>query len=219
MINTTNYGLNIAQGSDIVNPLIVDNPNYETIDRAMFANKNASVQTAVELKSGSIHVLTRNVTSANVFKFVATSDFTAGETFTVDGVQVTAYTTNSQPLTTNCYRIGATVICALNDTVLTVFVSGVEAGVASDSEKLGGQLPAYYAKQSDMTTAQQNIVTISGLATGALQKTGGVMTGTVTGATSPNDSVSQFRNSVIAVAGTDPTTLNVPVGTIIFILK
>ena len=32
MTTTTYYDLNIVEGTDIVNPLIVDNPNYEKID-------------------------------------------------------------------------------------------------------------------------------------------------------------------------------------------
>ena len=34
MTNTTYYNLNIVEGTDIVNPLTVDNPNYEKIDEA-----------------------------------------------------------------------------------------------------------------------------------------------------------------------------------------
>ena len=35
MTTTENYNLNIVEGSDNVNPLVVDNPNYETIDTIM----------------------------------------------------------------------------------------------------------------------------------------------------------------------------------------
>lgn len=144
MTQTEHFNLNIVTGSDIVNPLVVDNPNYEAIDKAMWANAIATIGTATELKNGSVHALTRANKDSNMFRFVATSDFTSGETFTVDGVQVTAYTTNAQPLVTNAYRIGASVLCCLVGTVLTMFVV-TPIAVAEDANKLGGQEPSYYA--------------------------------------------------------------------------
>lgn len=154
MRNTTHYNLNIVEGTDIVNPLVVDNPNYEAIDEAMWDNAVTGIPLATELKGGTIHAITRSNREASMFRFVATSDFVAGETFTVDGVQVTAYTTNSAPLATNAYRIGASVIGCLVDTVLTLFVA-TPISVAEDSEKLGGQLPSYYAKQSALDSVSQ----------------------------------------------------------------
>ena len=91
MRNTTHYNLNIVEGTDIVNPLVVDNPNYEAIDEAMWNNAVTGIPLATELKGGTIHAITRSNREASMFRFVATSDFVAGETFTVDGVQVTAY--------------------------------------------------------------------------------------------------------------------------------
>lgn len=154
MRNTTHYNLNIVEGTDIVNPLVVDNPNYEAIDEAMWNNAVAGIPLATELKGGTIHAITRSNREASMFRFVATSDFVAGETFTVDGVQVTAYTTNSVPLATNAYRIGASVIGCLVDTVLTLFVA-TPITTAEDSEKLGGQLPNYYATQTGLEAVSQ----------------------------------------------------------------
>ena len=154
MRNTTHYNLNIVEGTDIVNPLVVDNPNYEAIDEAMWNNAVAGIPLATELKGGTIHAITRSNRDASMFRFVATSDFVAGETFTVDGVQVTAYTTNSEPLATNAYRIGASVIACLVGTVLTLFVA-TPIAVAEDSEKLGGQLPSYYAPQTALDAVSE----------------------------------------------------------------
>lgn len=219
MQNTTNYNLKIVQGSDIVNPLVIDNPNYETIDTAMFENKNSGVQMATEILSGSVHVLTRTVAGANTFKFVATSDFTSGETFTVDGVQVTAYTTNSQPLQTNAFRIGTTVLCSLHNTVLTMFVSGMTGStVAEDSEKLGGELPNYYAKQGDMSNVQENQTNMSQAILNKVSKSGDTMNGALVGSEAV-DTIAQFRNFVVYPSGTVVDSLNVPNGTIICILK
>ena len=170
MTNTANYNLNIVQGSDLVNPLIQTNPNFETIDSAMKANADRGVQLATELKSGSVHRITRTNPSAPVFYFIATTDYVAGETFTVDSVQCTAYTTDGQPLTTNAYRIGAKVIGIITGTVITFLVSSGQAAIASDSERLGGELPAYYGTASSVTTAQNTADRAATLAGNAIPK-------------------------------------------------
>lgn len=170
MTNTTNYNLNIVQGSDLVNPLIQTNPNFETIDSAMKANADRGVQLATELKSGSVHRITRTNTSAPVFYFVATTDYVAGETFTVDSVQCTAYTTDGQPLTNNAYRIGMKVIGIITGTVITFLVSAGQAAVASDSLMLGGQLPAYYATASGLAATDQTATAAATLAGNAIPK-------------------------------------------------
>lgn len=153
MLTSTHYNLNIVEGTDLVNPLTVDNPNYQAIDTAMYENSLRSVPVATELKSGTVHAITRTNTNAPMFRFVATSDFVAGETFTVDGTQVTAYTTDSQPLTSNSYRIGVTVLACLVGTIMTVFVSSGSVTTARNAERLGGELPAYYGTRTDVASA------------------------------------------------------------------
>lgn len=159
---STHYELNLVTGTDKVNPLIYDVPNYEIIDGAMHENHLASVGTATELKSGSVHALTLADSGVKTFIFTATSDFVSGETFTVNGAQVTAYTTDSQPLTTNCYRIGTSVLAHLEGTILTVYVSSGSSSTAEDSEKLGGHTPDYFATASKVaevdTLAQASAV-------------------------------------------------------------
>ena len=125
MRKTTNYELNIADGSDRYNHLTIDNPNYEKIDTTMKANEDSAVQTATELKSGTVHAITRNKPNASMFRFVATSDFTSGETFTVDGQQVTALLPNGATLGTGAYHINANVLCCLVGTNMTVYTIGV----------------------------------------------------------------------------------------------
>lgn len=154
MTNTNHFNLNKPEGSDLYNHLTIDNPNMDIIDAAMYDNEIHSVGDAAELKSGSVHSITRMNGDTSVFKFTATSDFVAGETFTLDGEQVTVYTTDAQPLPTNAYRIGATVLCAVSGSVVTMYVQAAPA-IAQDSEKLGGQLPDYYGKASDVTSAVQ----------------------------------------------------------------
>ena len=144
---TDNYELNLVEGSDIVNPLVQDVPNYEAIDAAMFDNKEHSVGVATELKTGTVHSLTRQNADAAVFRFTATSDYTVGDTFEVDGVQVSALLVDGTTLPNRCYIIGSEVLASLKGTLLTVYANRT---TASDSDRLGGQLPAYYATDADL---------------------------------------------------------------------
>ena len=118
---TTNFGLNIVEGTDIVNPLIYDNPNYNKIDEQMFKNQNSALQKANYSKSGTVHQIVRVVPTANAFYFVASSNFNVGDTFTIDGGAVTATLPNGEGLQNNAFVINATVICVLNGSALTVF--------------------------------------------------------------------------------------------------
>lgn len=153
MNSSTYYGLNLAEGSDIVNPLIIDVPNYEKIDEVMHDNATASVGLATELLTGTVHALVRSNDETAVFRFIATANFTAGDTFTVDGVQVTALLPTGEPLGTGAYVINANVLCILTGTLLTMYVPSGAVAVAEDSNKLGGELPSYYGTASDVNQA------------------------------------------------------------------
>lgn len=170
MTNTPNYNLNIVEGTDYVNPLTQTNPNFETIDTEMKRNADNSVTLATELKTGTVHALVRANPSASTFRFVATSDFNVGDTFTVDGTQVTALQTTGQPLTDKSFVINANVLCVLTGTVLTLFVQG-GASKAEDSDKLGGQLPNYYATAVQVEDARQSAISAGEVANEALNKT------------------------------------------------
>lgn len=120
---TTNFNLNKPEGTDLYNHLTVDNPNMDTIDATMQANKLASVGAATELVSGTVHAITRSDSNQNIFKFKATGDFKAGDTITVDGVSVNAYTTGGQQLLDDAYVLSAQVLCILDGTSLWVLVN------------------------------------------------------------------------------------------------
>lgn len=157
MLKTDNYELNIAQGTDIVNPLVMDNPNYQKIDKVMKDNEIRGIGTATELKTGSIHAITVPA-QYTTFKFVATSDFTAGETFTLNGKQVTGYNTNQQPLATNAYRIGATVLCSYIDRTSTItFYTIAPAGIAEDSKALEGHPASYFAVRGNTNQTLEQV--------------------------------------------------------------
>lgn len=159
MLQTDNYDLNIVQGTDIVNPLVVDNPNYQKIDKIMKDNEIRGIGTATELKTGSIHAITVPA-QYTTFKFVATSDFIAGETFTLNGKQVTGYTTNQQTLATNAYRIGATVLCSYIDRTSTLTLYTIApAGKAEDSAALDGHPASYFAVRGNTNQTLEQVNT------------------------------------------------------------
>ena len=161
MQTTDNYNLKVYEGSDLFNPLTVENPNTEALDLILKAISDQAVGTATELTTGTVHALTRSNSDQALFRFTATSNFVAGDTFTVDTIQVSALTINGQALPDGAYLAGAEVLCALVGTRLTVY--GVRGStVADDSLKLGGELPSYYGKATDVTLAQ-NTANAAGL--------------------------------------------------------
>ena len=166
MRKTTNYELNIAEGSDRYNHLTIDNPNYEKIDTTMKENEDSAVQTATELKSGTVHAITRNKPNASMFRFVATSDFTSGETFTVDGQQVTALLPNGATLGTGAYHINANVLCCLVGTNMTVYTIGVAENV--DASTLEGHNADYFATADALNDVRQTATSAGVVANNAI---------------------------------------------------
>lgn len=150
METTTNYGLKKYQAGDLFNPLTVNNPNVDDIDVDMKAISDRAVGRATELVSQGVHAITVLDTDCKTIKWVATANFTAGETFTVNGIQCNAYLPSGEALGTNAFVSGAQVIASLNDdnSAMTVYVPQGAVAVASDSERLGGKLPAYYATKA-----------------------------------------------------------------------
>ena len=129
---TTNYNLGLVEGTDLVNPLTQMNPNFSDLDTIIKGVSDKTVTTATEITVGTVHGLTRANTSANVFQWTATANFTTGDTFTVDGVTVTALKTDGTVLQTGEYIIGAAVLAILDGTRLTIFVAPKVSQSASD---------------------------------------------------------------------------------------
>ena len=121
MTNTTYYNLNIVEGTDIVNPLIVDNPNYQKIDEVMHDNAVSGVTLATEIANATVHAITRENSECAVIRFIATSNWKAGDTVTVDGVPVTALLPSGETLPDGAYVINANVLCVLTGTNLTIY--------------------------------------------------------------------------------------------------
>ena len=160
MKTTANYALQIPEATDTVNLLTQNYPNFETIDTAMKANKDAAITTATEVKTGTNHAIIRSNTDSSMFRFVATSNMVAGDTFTVDSVVCTATTPNGQSLGAGAFVINQNVLCCLTGTLLTIYAGGSSASeveLAKNAEKLGGELPEYYGTADAVTANTQAI--------------------------------------------------------------
>lgn len=153
-----NYGYVIPVGSDAVNLLPQMAANFSDIDTDLKNVSDDAIGSATELLTGSVHSLTRSDTDRDVFTFVATSDFTAGETFEVDGVQVTAKTPDGQNLSTGAYVINSGVLCLLNGTLLTVIVNPSKA---LDADKLDGHDSSYFATAGDLSVLDNQVGAVS----------------------------------------------------------
>ena len=159
---TDNYNLIICDGTDVVNPLTQIFPNFSDLDDILRNIANTGITTATELVTGTVHALTRSDANVSVFRFQATSNFTSGETFTVDGAQVTALDVSGETLKTGAYIVGSMVLCELRDTLLTVYVSG-----GSDADTLEGHPASYFATATGLSTvdgkANANKILIDGI--------------------------------------------------------
>lgn len=151
MRTSEHFNLNLVEGTDLVNPLTQDVPNYEAIDAAMFANQSASIGTATELKTGTIHALTRANANTHVFRFTASSRFASGDTMTVDGVSVTVTAPNGTALVDGAYIVGSTVLCSLVGQLLTIYT----VANAPDAEKLQGHDADYFATAEGLTQVNE----------------------------------------------------------------
>ena len=164
MQNTDNFNLKIYEGEDLFNPLVVENVNAQTIDTQMKKNENHTVGDATELVSGTVHALKRLTPDTPMLRFTATSKFTAGDTFTVDGVQVSALTVSGEQLPDGAYIIGSEVLAYLKGTLLTFFTSQGTINTAQNALKLGGNTPEYYATATAVQQAQDTATAAGNLA-------------------------------------------------------
>lgn len=178
MRNTDNFDLSLYEGTDKFNPLTVENSNIEKIDEQMAKNYAGTVGVATELKSGTVHSLTRS-DDTPVFRFIATSNYAAGDTFTVDGIQVSGLLADGRTLSDGAYVINSNVLCCLTGTVLTFYVTAGSVETADNSLKLGGELPAYYGKASEVAQASSVAQAASVLVNSLNDKLTALPTGTL----------------------------------------
>ena len=182
MNQSTNYNFNLPEGTDLVNLLTQLIPNWSNLDTLLKGVEDQAFTNCTEVVSLGVHAITRSNADGKILKWIASANYTAGDTFTVDGNLVSAATASGEALATNAIVSGAVIIAALNadESAMTIFVTGTN--VASDSAKLGGELPSYYATASDMSDAQSDITDLDNLM--GSTSISAIGDGTVTGAIS-----------------------------------
>ena len=182
MNQSTNYNFNLPEGTDLVNLLTQLIPNWSSLDTLLKGVEDQAFTNCTEVVALGVHAITRNNADGKILKWIASANYTAGDTFTVDGNLVSAATASGEALATNAIVSGAVIIAALNadESAMTIFVTGTN--VASDSAKLGGKLPSYYATASDMSDAQSDITDLDNLM--GSTSISAIGDGTVTGAIS-----------------------------------
>ena len=168
MQTTNKFGLKLYEGTDLFNPLTVENDNMIAIATQMETNQSGVVGVANQLLTGSVHAITRITPNASMFRFTATSRFTKGDSFTVDGVSVTALMPNGTSIPDGSFVIGSTVLCSLVGQLLTIYSYGIAE--AEDSKKLGGKLPNYYATKQEVNNARSLAEDSATVAQNALNK-------------------------------------------------
>lgn len=129
---TTHFNLNLPEGTDLVNPLVQDNPNYTAIDAAMFANKQAVIGTATEVTAGTVHTITRLNADSNYFRFTATSNWNFNDTMIVDATPVSVYLSDGTAPQTGTYVINSEVLCLMTGTRVTLLTSGIASMPATN---------------------------------------------------------------------------------------
>lgn len=112
---------------------ITDITNYEQTGSGFGAGdvNSSCVLECNYAKNGNIHALTTpNVNSENI-KFFATAAFDKGDTFTFNGVAVTAQTTDGQGLNPNFFKANTVVECSKRGNVL--YFGGGNRSIADDT--------------------------------------------------------------------------------------
>ena len=158
MTTTTYYELNIVEGTDIVNPLVVDNPNYQKIDETMHDNAVSGVTLATEIANATVHAITRENSECAVIRFTATSEWKAGDTATVDGLPVTALLPSGETLPDGAYVINANVLCILTGTNMTVFAERKKTDTANDIKYKNTNVGTELDKVNSNLTTVKNAV-------------------------------------------------------------
>lgn len=158
MTNTTNYELTKVEGTDLFNPLTQVNPNWDKIDTAMKANQGAGITNATHNKSGTLHALVRAVAGVPVIRFTATGDFRTGDTFTIDGQNVTARLPDGSSLPDYAFRINSNIIAIQAGGVLTIVTNGASVNLdgymeTSDYVGSGATGKVHAAEVADAATS------------------------------------------------------------------
>lgn len=170
MTNTPNYHLKKVEGADLFNPLTQINPNWDDIDEAMKANQQAGVTNATHNKSGTLHAIVRATAGVPVLRFTATGDFRTGDTFTIDGQNVTARLPDGSSLPDYAFRINSNIIAIQAGGLLTIVTNGASVNLegymeTSDYVGSGATGKVHAAESADVAataTSATNATNLNG---------------------------------------------------------
>ena len=173
---TPNYSLIIPTGSDAVNLLTQCYPNFTSLDSILKPIQESGVTVATDTKVGTVHQLVRTDSSCNMFRFIATANYAAGDTFTVDGASVTATAMDGSSIPAGSFVINQSVVCILNNLVLTVLIPGKTTSISASAvtyDNTGSGLTATNAQDAiDELHNSANVAydnTVSGLTATTVQ--------------------------------------------------
>lgn len=145
MQTTTNFGFNIVEGADIVNPMTDFNPNFNIMETKLTAANNMLVSPCTHSKSGNIHQVSRtrlasSLSPSPIMRFVATANWNEGDILRVDSTSyLTVTTPDGEPLKDNAFvtGCGVVVIVGIGNSV-TVLTSNKYIPTASEVTTTGG---------------------------------------------------------------------------------
>lgn len=140
---TSNFNFMIAEGTDTVNLLTQCYPNFTSLDSILQAIKEHGVTPAISTKTGTVHAIVRTDADCDVIRWVNTANYAAGDTFTVDGVAVTATAMDGTSLPAGAFVINQSSMAILNGTVLTfVGIKGSSTAAGTTYDNTGSGLTA-----------------------------------------------------------------------------
>lgn len=203
MNTTTNYNFNVPVGSDLVNPLVQDFPNWTNLDSILKSVSETGVSTATHTKAGTVHAILLSDSDIPMFRFEASAVFHTNDTFTVDGVAVSAVTVAGAGLPDEAFVIGSMVLCELNSNVMTVYGVG-----GSDADTLEGHSASYFATASDLQTVDDKADANKILIDDINDNITAIYVGTATSSSTGNIDVSNYIPSNMLLIGASSTTNN-----------
>ena len=121
MQTTSHYNFNIVEGSDVVNPLVQENPNWQNLDNYLYVAAGRTVNSANCTKSGNIFVVTLSAPQSGIFRFLAPADFETGDTMTIGGSPVTLKLPDGTAPETGTFVTGVEVFCIQRGTNVTLY--------------------------------------------------------------------------------------------------
>ena len=214
MSQTEHYSLNKPTGSDLVNPLVDTFPNWDIVDREMYKNYNLGVTGAEETVLQGVHAIIRANTDLPFFHFLAVANFSAGDTFTLDGVSVTAYTPDGNILVGGAFVSGANIIGYYNSTnsSITLYLNTTSgSGGSIDADTLDGHDSTYFATAQSVTNIREDLGSTDISAIGDGKVTGAIKT-TNTLANTINTKVGDLVNLLTSAKNNVVSAINEIVG-------